>query len=207
MPIPEQFRRKRRRQSIPKTKQPDILACYGHTKPIPLTGCGAGVMSGQRMATPTTLSALLEQKRRILIQLQEDIAALERAQALLSGRQTPSAKPAPARSARPAHPPLRTLLLDLLKASPTPLSPSAIRARLAARGHRFSRSTLMHLLPDLVKQGAIRRTGPGLYAWSNGLSRATRTTAMSSAVSPAASGTTPTPQPRRARKPAARVRR
>lgn len=122
------------------------------------------------MATQATISALLEQKRRALAQLQEDIAALERAQALLGGRTgTPAAgtmasKPAaPKPAAPPAGPPLRTLVVELLKASATPMSPSELRAKLAARGRPCHRSTLPRVLVALQQQGLVRQAGPGRY--------------------------------------------
>lgn len=140
------------------------------------------------MGTPT-ISALLAKKRQALAQLQEDIAALERAQALLTGSATarpqpqaaatPSATPAPRPA--PGHPPLRVRVLELLKASPVPLTPSAIRARLVAQGRTVSGSSLRGLLVELTKKGAVRRPSPGLYALAG---------------APTRPSTSPTPRPR-----------
>jgi hypothetical protein len=116
------------------------------------------------MATPTlsALTALLDRQRQALARLQEDIAAIERTIAVLKGRPAaPAAPRAPVTSG--SRPPLRAVVLDILKASPTPLSPAALRAQLAARGQRCHRSSLTARLASLRQQGLIRRTAPGLY--------------------------------------------
>lgn len=146
------------------------------------------------MGTPT-ISALLAQKRQALAQLQEDIAALERAQALLAGSATarpqPQATATPAPRPAPGHPLLRVRVLELLKASPTPLSPSGLHARLVAGGRRVNASTLRHLLVALVRKGVLRQPHPGLYALAD--------TPGPSSASPVPKASRPAPRPPRSR--------
>jgi hypothetical protein len=119
----------------------------------------------------TTLATLLEQKRRQIAQIQEEIATLERAQALLAGRPVRPTGPAAATAPRPvgtrpapAGPSLRTLVLDMVRTSATPLAPRAILAKLAARGRRVTRGRITSLLSELIRNGTLRRPSPGLYA-------------------------------------------
>jgi hypothetical protein len=142
----------------------------------------------------TTLATLLDRKRRQIAQIQEEIATLERAQALLAGRPARPTGPAAATAPRPvgtaprpaatrpapAGPSLRTLVLDVVRTSATPLAPRAILAKLAARGRRVTRGRITSLLSELIRNGALRRPSPGLYAPASSSATSTAPTAPSS---------------------------
>jgi hypothetical protein len=156
------------------------------------------------MATPPSIQRLLEEKRRALAQLQEDIAALERAQALLRDRSAPRptpvppATPSPAPAGRPPAAPLRERVLAIFRDRLGPQSPRALRAALAAQGTPCHRETLRKTLNALIAQRAIRRVGPGLY-------QRVLTAGAAAPASNAAASPSPTPAPPRpAAAPAAR---
>jgi len=163
----------------------------------------------------TTLATLLEQKRRQIAQIQEEIATLERAQALLAGRPVRPTGPAAATAPRPAAtrpapagPSLRTLVLDVVRTSASPLAPRAILAKLAARGRRVTRGRITSLLSELIRNGTLRRPSPGLYAPASSSATSTARTAPPSG-STTASPSRPHSAPRASRpaKPAGSAKR
>lgn len=157
------------------------------------------------MPTPS-LSPLIEQTRSAITQLQEALAALERAQALLGA----AAPPPPARPTTKAAPsprptgglPTRTRILDLLRNSHTPLAPAALRRQLAAQGHGVHRSTLTHVLRTLRKSRLVECPSPGVYRLATSApaapARLTQPAAAPASAKPASRVTPPRPSARHA---------
>jgi hypothetical protein len=114
-----------------------------------------------------SLTTLIEQKRMELARLKEDLAALERVQAMLQARHRPSrafAKRILASSHMAAkQASTRDLILDRLRASPSPLSPRELCEQLAAVGYVKSPNLIRFMVMSLAKQGLIRRVRRGYY--------------------------------------------